>query len=48
MKRSKNKRNRSKSGAQKSCPHCGKKLRGDKGLKMHITQEHQTPKGSTT
>lgn len=33
-------RNRSRSGAQAKCPHCGKKLRGQKGLKAHIRDEH--------
>lgn len=37
----KTKRNRSRSGAQQECPHCGKKLRGEKGLKMHIQNEHE-------
>jgi uncharacterized C2H2 Zn-finger protein len=31
---------RSKSGAQTSCPHCGKLLRGEKGMKMHIAEQH--------
>lgn len=31
---------RSRSGADKPCPHCGKKLRGEKGMKMHLQNEH--------
>ena len=31
---------RSRSGAEAPCPHCNKKLRGDKGLKAHIAQAH--------
>ena len=31
---------RSRSGANTVCPHCKKQLRGDKGLKAHIAQEH--------
>lgn len=31
---------RSSSGAQTPCPHCGKKLSGAKGLKMHVAREH--------
>lgn len=31
---------RSRSGAQTACPHCKKHLRGEKGLKAHIAQEH--------
>lgn len=31
---------RSKSGACSICLHCGKKLRGSKGLEMHINQQH--------
>lgn len=34
------KRNRSRSGAHVACPHCGRKLRGDKGLKMHVAEAH--------
>lgn len=33
-------RNRSKSGAQTECPDCGRKLRGSKGLKTHMADEH--------
>ena len=31
---------RSRSGATSECLHCGKKLRGGKGMKMHIAQAH--------
>lgn len=31
---------RSRSGAQTKCPHCGKQLRGEKGLKAHFAQQH--------
>lgn len=31
---------RSRSGAGTACPHCGKKLRGDKGLKAHLSEAH--------
>ncbi|WP_286718310.1 hypothetical protein [Devosia sp. 63-57] len=31
---------RSRSGAQTPCPHCDKKLRGEKGLKAHIAEAH--------
>lgn len=31
---------RSRSGAHESCPHCGKKLRGAKGLKKHVADVH--------
>lgn len=31
---------RSKSGAQTPCPHCGKLLRGEKGMKMHLAEAH--------
>lgn len=42
MKRSSNKRpNRSRSGGNTECPHCHKRLRGKKGLKMHVAQEHK-------
>ncbi|HEV7293066.1 MAG TPA: hypothetical protein VGN79_12175 [Devosia sp.] len=34
---------RSRSGAQEKCPHCGKQLRGAKGLKMHIAEAHPAP-----
>lgn len=34
---------RSRSGASTLCPHCKKMLRGSKGLKMHIAQEHAAP-----
>lgn len=34
------KRNRSRSGAQVECPHCGRKLRGEKGLRMHMAEAH--------
>lgn len=33
-------RNRSRSGADQKCPHCGKQLRGVKGMKMHIKNMH--------
>jgi len=32
---------RSRSGAHAKCPHCGKKLRGEKGLEAHIEEMHQ-------
>ena len=32
---------RSRSGASCRCPHCGKKLRGEKGLKMHVAEAHK-------
>tara|TARA_B100000378_G_scaffold260431_1_gene241092 strand:+ start:89 stop:238 length:150 start_codon:yes stop_codon:yes gene_type:complete len=35
------KHEKSRSGAAHECPHCGKKLRGEKGLKMHVRLEHQ-------
>ena len=31
---------RSRSGAHHPCPHCGKHLRGAKGLKMHLAAAH--------
>lgn len=31
---------RSRSGAHEECPHCKKKLRGAKGLKLHIADVH--------
>lgn len=31
---------RSKSGAQTACAHCGKLLRGEKGMKMHMAEQH--------
>lgn len=31
---------RSRSGAHMTCPHCKKQLRGEKGLKAHVAQEH--------
>lgn len=31
---------RSRSGADAACPHCGKKLRGAKGLKAHLASAH--------
>lgn len=31
---------RSRSGAQTPCPHCGKLLRGAKGMKMHMAEAH--------
>lgn len=31
---------RSRSGATETCPHCEKKLRGAKGLRMHLEVEH--------
>lgn len=31
---------RSRAGASAGCPACGKKLRGDKGLIMHVEAEH--------
>jgi hypothetical protein len=31
---------RSHSGAQTPYPHCGKKLSGAKGVKMHVAREH--------
>lgn len=31
---------RSRSGAETECPQCGKKLRGEKGLKMHVAAFH--------
>jgi hypothetical protein len=31
---------RSRSGAHTRCPHCGKHLRGDKGLKAHLAEAH--------
>lgn len=31
---------RSRSGADKRCPECLKKLRGTRGLIMHMVQEH--------
>lgn len=34
------KHKKSRNGAQTPCPHCGKLLRGAKGLAMHVTQEH--------
>ncbi|AEQ50776.1 hypothetical protein [Pelagibacterium halotolerans] len=41
------KRNRSRSGAQIECPLCGRKLRGEKGLKMHVAAEHDQQGGLT-
>lgn len=32
---------RSRSGAHEECPHCGKKLRGAKGLKQHLADTHE-------
>lgn len=32
---------RSRSGAQTPCLHCGKMLRGDKGMKMHLAERHE-------
>lgn len=34
---------RSRSGAQTKCPVCGKALRGAKGVKAHLAQEHAEP-----
>lgn len=34
---------RSRSGAQAQCPVCGKLLRGAKGVKAHLAQEHSEP-----
>ena len=34
------KRHRSRSGARTLCPVCGRRLRGKKGLKMHMEAEH--------
>jgi len=34
------KHKKSRNGAEHQCAHCGKLLRGGKGLKMHIRQEH--------
>ncbi len=31
---------RSRSGAHEPCPHCTKLLRGSKGLKMHMAEQH--------
>lgn len=31
---------RSRSGAHEACPRCGKKLRGAKGLAMHLAEAH--------
>lgn len=31
---------RSRSGAYERCPHCGKKLRGEKGVKRHLADMH--------
>lgn len=31
---------RSRSGAATVCPHCAKKLRGAKGLKRHLADQH--------
>ncbi len=31
---------RSRSGAHTPCPHCGKQLRGNKGLKAHLAEAH--------
>lgn len=31
---------RSRSGAYEPCPHCGKKLRGEKGVKRHMADMH--------
>lgn len=31
---------RSRSGAHTTCPHCGKKLRGAKGLAAHLATAH--------
>jgi len=31
---------RSRSGAHEECPHCGKKLRGAKGMKKHVADVH--------
>lgn len=31
---------RSRSGAYEPCPHCGKKLRGARGLKRHLADMH--------
>lgn len=31
---------RIRSGAHEECPKCGKKLRGAKGMNMHVTNEH--------
>ncbi len=39
------KHKKSRSGAGDPCPHCGKLLRGQKGLKMHIQQEHSQETG---
>ncbi|TCT35400.1 hypothetical protein EDC90_102655 [Martelella mediterranea] len=35
------KHKKSRAGAGHQCPHCGKKLRGEKGLNMHVRQEHE-------
>ncbi|TCT41177.1 hypothetical protein [Martelella mediterranea] len=35
------KHKKSRNGAEHQCAHCGKKLRGEKGLKMHVRQEHE-------
>ena len=40
------KHKKSRNGAGDPCPHCGKLLRGQKGLKMHIEQEHQRKDGA--
>ncbi len=39
------KHKKSRSGAGDPCPNCGKLLRGQKGLKMHILQEHSKKTG---
>lgn len=31
---------RSRSGAREECSQCGKKLRGAKGMNMHMANEH--------
>ncbi len=31
---------RSRSGATSECLHCGKKLRGQKGARMHMINQH--------
>lgn len=31
---------RSRSGAHHPCPHCGKRLRTEKGVQQHVTDNH--------
>lgn len=34
---------RASSRAHETCAHCGKRLNGSKGLKMHLEQAHAAP-----